>query len=416
MRTILKVVFAGVVFLVFSAVADLTLGVLGFPADIQEQYAHPPRYRETIKNIEFEYAFETNSQGLRYKEIPLQKPTGTSRVLVLGDSFVEGHGVMREETFSALLEQKFVADGYPVDFMNGGLSGTGPLQQAKLLIHVGSQYHPDGLLVCVFPNDIADTPETASPTELDAIPQIQRSGIKSLVYRLWPRTYMLAVQAYRWRYYLRRTKPSDMVSEVSLRALEVGIPQERIDAWKARLPEDLVTAANKGTFGGPILSYGLLYPEFWTDGIDIDTERAEAKWKSMVALLTEIVHRGRQQGMEVGVVFIPFGGMYDPAQFDESVRNPGRQAGIHLRREWLTGQSELQKRLDLWTRTEGVPFLDLTSAFREAAKEKQPLNYVLDGHWNSAGHHVAAMAIEQWLKTRNVFTFIPPAKGTLASQ
>jgi hypothetical protein len=406
MRQIIKILFVVFIFLFFSVLVDVALGLLGFPSHAEEQYAHPPRYRKIIKNIEFDYVFETNSQGLRYEEIPLQKPKGTSRVLVIGDSYVEGHGVSLEETSSAILEHAFHTDGYTIDFINGGLSGTGPLQQAKLLFHVGWKYQPDGLLVCVFPNDIAETPETASTVELDSEPPIQRNRVKTIVYKLWPRAYMLAVKTYRWRYYLRRTKPSDLVLEVSKRAVEVGIPQENIDKWKTHLPEDLVAAANKEAFNGSILSSGLLYQDFWTDGIDLDTERAEAKWKAMSAILREIVNRSRQQGLEVGVVFVPFRAMYDPAQFDEKVRNPWREAGVHLRKEWLFGESELQKRLYVWTCREGLPFLDLTPVFREAVKKEQQLNYVLDGHWTSGGHRIAATAIEKWLKTSNVFSFI----------
>ena len=100
---------------------DRALILFGFPSEPEPQYAHPPNLRETRRNLEFEYDFETNSQGLRYREIPLEKPEGTYRVLLAGDSFTEGTGVEMEETFSTALErQAEEEEERRIDFINAG--------------------------------------------------------------------------------------------------------------------------------------------------------------------------------------------------------------------------------------------------------------------------------------------------------
>ena len=98
-----------VLLFLISVILDLALAVFGFPSDRPPQYTHPPNYTETRKSIdEYEYEFTTNSQGLRYKEIPLTKQNDIeTRILVIGSSFVEGQGVLINETFSAILETKF---------------------------------------------------------------------------------------------------------------------------------------------------------------------------------------------------------------------------------------------------------------------------------------------------------------------
>lgn len=53
------------------------------------------------------YTVETNSRGLRDKEYPHQRPEGSFRVLVLGDSFVFGSGgVESQERFTEIIERK----------------------------------------------------------------------------------------------------------------------------------------------------------------------------------------------------------------------------------------------------------------------------------------------------------------------
>jgi hypothetical protein len=60
---------------------------------------------------EFTTWVRVNSKGLRGPEIPYVKPTGTYRVLVLGDSFTFALQVAEEETFVARLAEQLNASG-----------------------------------------------------------------------------------------------------------------------------------------------------------------------------------------------------------------------------------------------------------------------------------------------------------------
>lgn len=65
-----------------------------------------------------------NSHGFRGPEIPLQKPQGTYRIAVLGDSYVEALQVDRPDTFCYLLESK-LNETYPgsrFEVLNFGVS------------------------------------------------------------------------------------------------------------------------------------------------------------------------------------------------------------------------------------------------------------------------------------------------------
>ena len=129
---------------------EYLLDITGYPTEVPERITHPANYEEFRQNLEFQYVFKTNSRGLRYREIPKEKPLGTYRVFVSGDSFTEGLGVEDGQRFTDLLERQFHSSDTNALFINGGLTGTGPLQYGKLFLDVGLSYKPDALLICVF--------------------------------------------------------------------------------------------------------------------------------------------------------------------------------------------------------------------------------------------------------------------------
>jgi hypothetical protein len=398
-------------FLLISSVAlsgslgEWTLYGLGFPSEPPVRAAHPPSYVETREFIEFRYRFATNSEGLRYREIPRQRPADGHRVLVLGDSYTEGLGVETPDRFTNQLEADFQKTGQEISFINGGLSGAAPNEYARLLKYVGLGYRPDGILVCLFANEVGNTSEDPTINPIDPPPP-SRTGFKRYANRWWPRTYtLLGTVKTRWQY-RQRTRTSDFVGTVSSRARRQGIPEARIHAWSESLPSNLVAAINDGRFGFGVLSYGLLYPEFWTDSLDLDGERSETKWRNMVDSLEAIVSMVEREGIELAVVFLPVHFQYDSATHQPD--HLAIRSGTIVRKEWLTADSEIEARLKRWATLQDIPFLSLTETFREAISPKSALDYPWDGHWTPAGHHVAARALIQWLRDGNVFDFIPP--------
>jgi lysophospholipase L1-like esterase len=393
--------FIAIVFSMF--VCDWVLGLLNFPSENPRRVSHPKNI-ETVRNhLEFQYVFKTNDHGLRYRNIPLEK-TGTEyRIFVSGDSFTEGFGVEEENRFTSLLEKEFSSSSQPVLFINGGLGGTGPLEYGRVFLSVGLEYSPDALLICIFPNDLADTPAKISQTPFNA-PHNFRSGIKKIAYTLWPRIYSLLKRFYIQRLYLKKTRTSDFIATVTRQAEKRNIPQSRITAWQASVPQEMVEAVNQGLFIGSYLSAGLLHPTVFQDSIDISSELAGKKWQNMILILSKILAGAEQKGVETAVVLIPAPFMYNPGQHSE--RNPWIVTGSEIRQGWLSEDTEIQKRLRQWTRAKGIAYLDLTPILRKAVRVNKNLNFELDGHWNNLGHQVAAKAIESWLSDQKVFSFV----------
>jgi lysophospholipase L1-like esterase len=395
-----SLVLAGVAISLF--LCNCVLGFLSFPSEVPQKISHPINYEEVRQNKEFQYIFKTNSRGLRYHDIPAEKPANTFRVFVSGDSFTEGEGVDDGKRFTDLLEGKFQSSDKSVLFINGGLTGAGPLMYGKLFLEVGLEYKPDALFICLFVNDVADTPEKLYLKPFSFLHS--RSGLKKITQTLWPRVYTQLALFYLQSEHHRKTKTTDFILTISELARKRNIPQLQINRWKESLPQKLVTAVNQGTFNGSILSLGLLYPEYWSDSIDISNTRAKKKWENMTNILSEILERAKQSGVETAVILIPSTFQYDPKSHSET--NPWIITGSEIREEWLSEETEIQKSMKLWTLSEGVSFLDLTPVFREAIKSNKNLNWELDGHWNHLGHEVAANAIASWLDDQQVFSFM----------
>jgi hypothetical protein len=84
-----------------------------------------------------------NSLGLRDFEISPQKPPGTFRIALTGDSMVEALQVEQERTFDNIAERRLAQSGRPVEIANLAMSGNGPLRQLVRLEHFGYPLDPD---------------------------------------------------------------------------------------------------------------------------------------------------------------------------------------------------------------------------------------------------------------------------------
>ena len=92
-----------------------------------------------------------NSHGLRDREISLEKPTNTFRILALGDSYTYGHRVTIEGTYvkqlESMLNQKLGHRGIRYEVLNAGVPGYNTRQELIHLQEVGLLYQPDAIIL-----------------------------------------------------------------------------------------------------------------------------------------------------------------------------------------------------------------------------------------------------------------------------
>ncbi len=126
--------------------------VLGF--ELKANYRN-----DSADNIE-SYA-RTNAFGLRDKHRSIAKPQGVKRVILLGDSVVEGYGLPEHETISQQWEDLY-PDG-EVEVFNFGTSAYCTRAEVELLEKKGLKFTPDVVVLLFVENDFDNFNREAFP-------------------------------------------------------------------------------------------------------------------------------------------------------------------------------------------------------------------------------------------------------------
>jgi lysophospholipase L1-like esterase len=336
---------------------------------------HPPNHSLWIQRDEFTSYIETNAAGQRGRAVPLAKPPGTFRVLVLGDSFVEAEQVAEQERFVSRLEARLNGAGGPVRYevIDGGCGGWGTGQELLYLQQEGLAYQPDLVLLAFFVgNDVGDN---SIELQLDGNVQAalkpyfvqQEDGSLEL---LPPNPPPLTI--------LERVANVLRLHSTAYNFFESGVLQklgrgDLVSAWRT------LDALERPRYQGNLV-YRSRLTDDWRDA-----------WTITDRLLGMVRDETVGHGAGFGMVIVPTRAQVD----DQAWRgiaggDGGRRAGL----ERMFPNAQLQKiasRID-------APLLDLVPALRQAAEAGQgPLYYERDQHWTAAGHAVAAQAIADFV-------------------
>ena len=98
-------------FVLDLAAGWILIGTLSPPLvpNLYRHHALVPDSQAEIRQRDFAYIQRVNHLGLRGRETTVEKPPGTRRIVMLGDSFTMGKGVEDDETFSVLVERALQA-------------------------------------------------------------------------------------------------------------------------------------------------------------------------------------------------------------------------------------------------------------------------------------------------------------------
>jgi lysophospholipase L1-like esterase len=94
-----------------------------------------------------------NRHGFRTAERPFEKPAGTQRIVLLGDSHTEAYTVNDDETYAVLLEQELSADR-PVEVIALGVGGYSTDQELLAYLNLGRRFQPDVVVLQFCMNDL----------------------------------------------------------------------------------------------------------------------------------------------------------------------------------------------------------------------------------------------------------------------
>ncbi len=323
----------------------------------------------TQEDREFVVPIHINSHGLRDVEHAWEKPAGTKRVLVLGDSFVEALHVPLEALLARQLEglleglrQDAGQDRFEV--ISAGVSGYGTAAETLFFERDLSVYRPDVVVLAFYPgNDIKNN----SPTLEDYLqPQYAPDGTLLRVVNRQKTPRPARFKAYHFvRQTILRRQP-----ELAARLVAFGLlAPARVTPERQGVPVD---------FG----VYARSQDGEWQDA-----------WERTERVLQRLRGRVEAQGARLVVMIVSTRDQVYAESWQQIVReHPAMQVG-----EWdLDGP---QERVQAWCRQQQASCVALAPAFRKRARESEaPLHFPRDGHWTPAGHALAASVLAQFLR------------------
>lgn len=197
--------------------------------------ALPPIKDSSILYPGFRYAWpdghaRRNSFGLNDAE---PGPKTGLRVLLLGDSYVQGAGVPTAERFSSMLTHTLRSSDPRAQVIAGGLCGWDTVDEARFLAKRGPELRPDRVVVCYVLNDAQGTQRIAAePSRWEA--WLQTEARSYFCYRV-----------FRWRsparlYYWSQVREQHAAKSPSWLRVESAL--QKIVNWsrKNRIPCELV--------------------------------------------------------------------------------------------------------------------------------------------------------------------------------
>lgn len=314
-----------------------------------------------------------NRYGFRHGDRAPDKPPGTWRVAVLGDSFIEAFQVPDEQTFCAQLERRLQTcpdlAGRRVEVLNFGVSGFGTAQQLLMLRHYAAQYQPDLVLLAFFPgNDLRNNSAELEPYRVRPFYRLQ-SGQLVLddSFRQHP-DYVKAQSAW----------VRGKVAVIDrLRTLQL-LYQLR-DAWHRRAAAARAAAASGLESAGPGIDLAAL--------AEPRTAAWRQAWELTEHLLAETAAEAARQRARFLVLTIGSEVQVHP---DPAVR------AAACRQLAVADLGYADRRLAQWGQQHGIDVVALADPLSRFARQQQVYLHGFDntppgtGHWNAEGHRLAA--------------------------
>lgn len=176
-----------------------------------------PNTNHFYRKEEQPYLIQINSKGLRDTEHSYEKPAGTFRVVVIGDSMVFGSGgVNASDRFTDILQKT----AKNAEVINMGVPAYGTDQEYLYLKAESLKYHPDLVILCAFANDFVESFSRVNPSigrpkgyfSLAGGQLVFHPPSFSIFYKLSQHSYLfgLAYTAVAKVSYIRRPHPQEL--------------------------------------------------------------------------------------------------------------------------------------------------------------------------------------------------------------
>lgn len=364
-----------------------------------KQAAHhwePPVSRMTtsefsVENVYNRAGFRNNSN---YNDAPAH---GVLRIMVVGDSYVEGWGVDFDSIFHQVLHSRLTARGSwsDVECINLGKAGHGPLEYLETIRTSCPRLKPHIVVLAVYMgNDILDSrrhglQETAEPEN----PGFAAYAIREALRKLVPRTYALACAGLAPPKSPRAsTHPLDSVF-VQVRAHFEGFDSSAVRQRMESMPSDIMRMGMEGAVSPWLVSTAILTPDVRRRAILMDFPGAEILWHTFASLVVETNQVCAANGCPLVICAVPSSFQVDTSQFDRTFLVD--RMGL-LFDDAMLELSLPQDRLRALCKENGIPYVDPLPLLRMRARDEL-FFYRIDTHLTPSGHRLVAQLLERCL-------------------
>jgi lysophospholipase L1-like esterase len=307
---------------------------------------------------EYHTHVKINSQGLRDDKVSYQKPPEECRILALGDSFTVELEVEKEQVWTEVLEE-LLNTKKAAQVINAGTRGYGSDQEYLFLKEEGLKYSPDLVLVAFFTNDVLSN-------RLD-----HQEGRKY-------------------------AKPRFVLRDGQLHLINVPPPQPPANPLKSL--SKLLERSYLYRFARQVLETSSpeeLPAYFQVYQTDYTPEWEEA-WEVTEAILVEMQRLAESADAQLFVCYLPEQNQVSDSKWNQMALYSGEASSYDRERpNHLLGE--------LCARN-GIPYLDLTPAFRQHIAAGKPYPYFpVNAHFNVEGNRLAAQLIYEYLLEEGLF-------------
>ncbi|MCA9447200.1 MAG: SGNH/GDSL hydrolase family protein [Candidatus Omnitrophica bacterium] len=306
----------------------------------------------------------TNSDGLRTSYEPATFRKHSTRIAILGDSFMFGLGVEPEETVSMVLEKLLnEKSDRDVAVLNCGVISYSPFLESILFDGVVKKYHPTHTLLFLDATDFGDdTRYLKDASVIDDKIVFEKGGNKPFEY------WGFVVETF-----LKPTIYDPLATPWKWALRKAGLMEEPVDL---SLYKTVVTIDGKPH-----------YNRFFH--YNFPMEKTRPYFEQTYGYIEEIAKKAEAIGSKFALIVTP---RYHHWNNEECPDNWEK----HQYRVDEPYEYEYLKFFDEKAKDAPFPILNLLPAFQ--ATDRFPLVFSYDPHWNAEGHHFVAEQTYDFLK------------------
>lgn len=290
---------------------------------------------------------QTNSYGMRWREVERAKPSGRKRVAFVGDSFTFGCCADTvQKSFVGIFDTQMRE--HKIDALNFGVGGYGFPDMYLLLKEEVVTFQPDFVFLMFFNgNDFSDT-------------YLTMEGDRVLGRERWSRAMQKVPPLYRGTLYERTF---DALRRKKLYALYLNAKENLQKGEDIPVtPRDFMSPAN------------FFVSSFWSR--PSYPPIAEQARDLSIGFLDRMYRICKAHGIRFVIGSLPFSSQV----YARQVAGPGYDIRFP------------QKYVEQFARENSIPYIDTLPAFRKFAQQTHKQLFAPDGHYNNEGHRIAGEA------------------------